>query len=177
MSAILYGVLSKEKRKVAFANEDPDLKNYLDVLTSLVPADVLVIHAVILSFTTTQVDGGGSKIIDGTAKTTLIGAWFVLIALSWVLFCVPKLIPKVLKIDQSEEWDKLDYARMVIPSIAFIGWSMLQKMTAFDAVFPEFPQGPRTLIAIIIAILLIIFTSFVSMKVNQLKKGKKLSGS
>jgi hypothetical protein len=37
---------------------------------------------------------------------------------------------------------------MIIPPLAFVGWTMLQRSTAFDAVFPTMPQAARTVAAL-----------------------------
>ena len=44
--------------------------------------------------------------------------------------------------------DKLDIARVLIPPLAFVGWTMLQRTTAFDAAFPSMMSTQRTVVAL-----------------------------
>jgi hypothetical protein len=51
-------------------------------------------------------------------------------------------------------WHRGDFVRMLIPSLAFVAWTMLQKSTAFDAVAPEMSEAARALIGAGLASLL-----------------------
>lgn len=120
----------------------PGVKTYVDSLSALVPAEVLTLHAVIISVTT-KVSGEVTKIEDAA---TLSWAFWGLIILSAVLYATPRLLAKT--------WDGLDWLRVLIPPLAFVAWTMLQRATAFDATFPSLTQSPRTVAALFLAVVL-----------------------
>ena len=111
----------------------------------MIPAEVLTLHAVILSVTTSTTDG----IVTITDPSTLRFAFFGILVLSVVLYASTRLV--------AAKWNRLDWLRMMIPPVAFIGWTMLQRTTAFDAVFPGVRDAPRTVIALFLSILLGLF--------------------
>jgi hypothetical protein len=121
----------------------PGVNSYVDALAALVPAEVLTVHALILTVTTeTSTDAGTTTTI--TAPDELRVAFYGLLVLSVILYLVPKL----------RSWDRLDYARALIPPAAFVAWTMLQRATAFDAVMPSLSDAFRTIIALFAAVLL-----------------------
>ncbi|HEY4288027.1 MAG TPA: hypothetical protein VGN00_13070 [Puia sp.] len=115
------------------------LKTYVDAFAALVPSEVLTMHAVIISVTTTTTKDT-PPVTTISDPPTLAWAFFGLILLSMVLYIVPRL--------SKGSWDRLDYIRMLIPPLAFTGWTMLQRTTAFDAVDPRLGEAPRTVIAL-----------------------------
>jgi hypothetical protein len=119
----------------------PGVSTYVDALAALVPAELLTLHAAIISVTT-KIDGNSTTIV---ALTTLRFSFWALILLGIGFYVVPRLLDR--------KWQPLDYIRMLIPSIAFIGWTMLQRATAFDAAFPSLPAAPRTVIALFLAVI------------------------
>jgi hypothetical protein len=52
------------------------------------------------------------------------------------------------------KWDKLDYVRVAIAPLAFCGWTMLQRVTAFDAAFPTMNPIARTVTALFLGAIL-----------------------
>lgn len=118
------------------------VSTYVEALSSLIPAEVLVLHSAIISVTT-KTEKGTVSITD---QSTLYWSFFGLIATATILYVSTKLITKT--------WEKLDYARMLIPPSSFVGWTMLQKATAFDAVFPSFGDSRRTVLALFLAVIL-----------------------
>jgi hypothetical protein len=115
---------------------------YVDAVLAVVPAETLALHAVILSVTTRTVN----TTTQITARGTLFWAFFGLIVLSGVLYAVPRVVAR--------DWEVLDYVRMLIPPLGFVGWTMLQRATAFDAVFPNVGEAPRTVMALFLAVIL-----------------------
>jgi hypothetical protein len=100
----------------------------LAAVAALVPAEVLTAHAAILTFTTMSVNAHdasqGTKI---TSPTVLAWSFWGLMVVAVLLYVYPTF----------KAWDwKRDLVRMWIPPLAFVAWTMLQKTTAFDAVWP-----------------------------------------
>jgi hypothetical protein len=133
------------------------LKTYVDAFAALVPAEVLTMHAVIISVTTKTI--GTPPVTTIVAAPTLVGAFYGLIVLSMVLYIVPRL--------SKGSWDKLDYIRMLIPPLAFTGWTMLQRTTAFDAVYPGLGEAPRTVIALFLGVILGLAASALATKAEE----------
>jgi hypothetical protein len=135
----------------------PGVKTYVDALAALVPAEVLSVHAATLTFTTKT---------DSTTLSTTITDAGTLRWVFWALLVLGAAIYVIAKLYPESTWDKWDYARVLIPPLAFCGWTMLQKATAFDAVFPEMPSGTRSAIAIIGAVVLGLAASALAYKAD-----------
>jgi hypothetical protein len=166
MSTLVYGAMTNKRESAqpgtSTTSSSPGIKTYADAFAALVPAEVLSLHALILASTT--------KVTESTAKTlgsstlisdpiTLGNAFWGLIILSVVLYVGSRLMSKM--------WDRLDYIRMLIPPLAFIGWTMLQRATAFDAAFPTVGEGPRTVIALFLGVVLGLAASALAYKMDQ----------
>jgi hypothetical protein len=85
--------------------------------------------------------------------------FYSLFALAILLYVAARL--------KDGKWDEWDYARMLIPGLAFVGWTMLQRTTAFDAAWPEVSPSARTSIALIGAIVLGVIVSALAYKADQ----------
>ncbi|HXY20842.1 MAG TPA: hypothetical protein VEH83_12675 [Gemmatimonadales bacterium] len=148
MSTLLYGALTTRRlRAEPGTSEDvgaPGLGTYVDALAALVPAEVLALHGLILSVTTSTADRDGFPQVTITQPGTLRWAFGGLILLSVALYLVPRFRTR----------EKLDIGRALIPPIAFVAWTMLQRATAFDAVWPSLGDAPRTVIALFVAAIL-----------------------
>ena len=120
----------------------PGVTTYVDALAALVPAEVLAAHATILTFTTETKDA----VVTITNKPALTMAFYGLIAVSIILYMYGRLIKSA--------WNKWDCLRVLIPPLSFVGWTMLQKATAFDAIAPGLNPGTRNVIAILGGIVL-----------------------
>ena len=144
MSTLAYAALTTKREQAApgtsTSGSPPGVSKYIDALAALVPAEVLTLHAVILSFTTST--KGSTTTI--TAPGTLAGAFYGLVGLSILLYVAPRF----------GRLDRLDFFRAAIPPIAFVAWTMLQRATAFDAVAPGLDPAPRSVIALFVAVLL-----------------------
>jgi hypothetical protein len=115
------------------------------MVAALVPAEVLALHAVVLSLTSKiGLDQDGNSITTITYPETLRMAFYVLVAFSIVLYLLPR--PPMKKIS--------DYLRAAIPPAAFAAWTMLQKPSALDVVWPSLQETPRLVAAILAAVLL-----------------------
>jgi hypothetical protein len=128
----------------------------VDALAALVPAEVLAAHATILTFTTNTED----TVVTLTDKPALSIAFYGLIVLSMILYVVGRLI--------KSSWDAWDWLRVLIAPLAFVGWTMLQKATAFDAVAPAaLTSGTRNVIAILGGIVLGVIAAGLAYKADQ----------
>lgn len=162
MSTLAYGTLTT-KREVAdpgtsTGTEPPGVRTYIDALAALVPAEVLAAHAVLLPFVTkTDTDDAGQNVATITEATTLKWVFWALILISVGLY----LIARRTKL---ERWD---VARALIPPLAFTFWTMLQKTTAFDAVWPGLREAPRNVIAVLGAVVLGAFATALAFKADQ----------
>jgi hypothetical protein len=131
-------------------------------LASLVPAEVLAAHGALLAVTTTTNNTAGKTVTTITDAPTLTVVFYALIVVSVLLYVGARAV--------AHAWDRLDFVRMLIPPLAFVGWTMLQRSTAFDAAFPNVPSGPRTAIAVIGAIVLGTVAALLAYKAD--KKGQ-----
>jgi hypothetical protein len=143
MSTLAYATLTTKRDKApsgeSTSNSPPGITSYIDAVAALVPAEVLTLHAVILSFTTkTGQDTAGNSITEITEPGTLAWAFIGFILLSIVLYIMPRV----------SDMNRWDWLRAAIPPIAFVAWTMLQRATAFDAVWPELGEAPRTVVAL-----------------------------
>lgn len=159
MSTLAYAGLTTRREQAASkksgGQSSPGVGTYIDAFAALVPAEVLTVHAVIISLTTKTVDA----VTEIVELGTLFWAFFGLILLSVFFYVFPRLV--------SRTWDRLDYVRMVIPPLAFIGWTMLQRTTAFDAIFPSLSVVPRMVIALFLGVILGVVALSLAKKADQ----------
>ncbi len=164
MSTLAYAAMTRKRDEArpgtSTTTSAPGFNTYVDALAALVPAEVLTAHAAILTFTTETVKGSaGNAIVTITQPDTLRGVFYALIFVSMVLYATGRLI--------ASHWDNWDWLRVVIPPLAFVGWTMLQKATAFDALGTNFSQAGRSATAIIGAILLGLLAAALAYKADQ----------
>lgn len=158
MSTLAYAALTT-KREMATpgtssSKNPPGVSTFVDALAALVPAEVLTLHALILSVTTTT----AANVTTITDPTTLKWAFTGLIGLSIVFYVVPRI----------KDWKKLDYLRAAIPPLAFVAWTMLQRSTAFDAVAQGWADAPRTVVGLFLAVLLGLLAATLARKADQM---------
>ncbi|KQV50566.1 hypothetical protein ASC95_14480 [Pelomonas sp. Root1217] len=136
MSTILYARLTALRvaapASLSTTKEPPGVSAMLDSLAALVPAEILSAHALIIGFAT-KVEGGQTSITDAGALKL---AFFALIVLSMALYVLAR------NANSQAPWVRLDYVRMCIPQLSFVVWTLLQRVTAFDAVAPAAMGGP-----------------------------------
>lgn len=159
MSTLAYAAITTRRdrspAKASRTASPPGLKTYVDTFAALVPAEVLTAHALLISLTT-KTAGATTEIVDAV---TLAWSFYGLILTALVLYVGARI--------KAGKWDGLDYFRAAIPALAFVGWTMLQRATAFDAVCPNIRDAPRTAVAIFLAIGLGVATSFLASKADQ----------
>jgi hypothetical protein len=162
MSSVAFGALTTRRENSASGTsksvQPPGLNSYIDILTALVPAEVLAIHATILSIVATSNSQGQTQITD---PTTARWAFWLLLALSAVLFVLGRGAAPATPGNQDAgwrsaqpQWEWQDAIRLLIPPIAFVGWTMLEPVSAWNAVAPHVSAGMRVLLATVGAVAL-----------------------
>lgn len=129
---------------------------YLEAMAAMVPAEVLSLHALVLTFTTQTTDG--NAVI--TERDTLKVAFWGLIALSALLYLVARAHEEIKRLPAGTRWSGFgaaftasDWMRAAIPPLAFVVWTMLERTTAFDAAF-TLSDADRNVAAVFLAVLL-----------------------
>jgi hypothetical protein len=150
MSTLTYAALT-EKRLESEPNEStkgagPGVSTYVDTLAALVPAEVLTAHAAILTFTCKTQATSGETTTTITEPDTLRLCFWLLLFLSIAIYAVGRALAR--------SWDKWDFVRMLIPPLAFVCWTMVQRSTAFEALHLPISDPPRRSVAIIGALVL-----------------------
>lgn len=160
MSTLAYGTLTRRREEAPVSrgrSSLPGVKGYVDAVAALVPTEVLAFHALALQFTTETVETEGAGAVgsaagevipteDGEAVTAITDP----VTLRWVfvgLLLAAPILYVVAHRRNHRGWHASDTVRMLIPPIAFVAWTMLQKSTAFDAVAGGIADAPRFLIA------------------------------
>jgi hypothetical protein len=105
-------------------------------MAALVPSEVLAIHAIMVSISTTSTETADGPTTTITNVHDLKVTYFLLLALSVVLYVIGHLWNAVATKKSGKWWDWLDTVRAALPALAFTLWTMLQRPTAFDAAFP-----------------------------------------
>lgn len=164
MSSVAFGALTTRREQsgsgTSKSEQPPGLNSYIDILAALVPAEVLAIHALIIATVTKTNPQGQIQITD---PATLRWAFWLLIGLSMVLFILgrrPVPTPRAVR-QQSDGtaswWQRLewqDLIRLLIPPAAFVGWTMLEPTSVWNAVAPSVSSGMRMLIPMVGAVFL-----------------------
>lgn len=123
MSSFLYGALTRKREEAnadkSDSEEAPGVGTYADALAALVPAEVLAIHAVVIDRATTTKDGITTIVAP---EQLVFWFWFLVVASIALYAAGLQAVPK--------GWD---FVRALIPPVAFLGWTMLQPVTVFDA--------------------------------------------
>jgi hypothetical protein len=153
MSTLVYAQLTNVRESApsgeSTTTANPGLGTYVDALAALVPSEVLSLHAVIIATLTDTTNA-----VTTTDAPTLRAAFWGLIALSVILYAIPRLL--------GGSWDRYDWIRTLIAPAAFFAWTMLQRATAFDAAFPGMTGGARTVAALFLAVILGLITTSLS---------------
>ncbi len=162
MSTLAYAALTNRRilaePGTSTSKSPPGVTSYVDAVAALVPAEVLTLHAVIVSVTTTtEATAGQPPVTTIEDLVALQWAFWGMVVLSVVLYVVPRFRTR----------EKLDFARAAIPPASFVVWTMLQRATAFDAVCPTLTAGRRTVIAVFAAVILGLAATTLAGKADQ----------
>lgn len=162
MSSYLYGAL--EQRRLASPPStsetatqpgqtpspgQPGVKSWLDALAALVPAEVLALHAIIIQLAseTEEVDGSSQTVLNNEGTVSVF--FFVLAILAGVLFVFGRKNGP-----GAPALTRLDWVRVCVPALAFVGWTMLQPASAFDALGLDLNAVARGGGAVVLAVIL-----------------------
>ena len=192
MSTVAYAQLTTKREEAApgtsSSTSGPGIKSYIDAFAALVPTEVLTLHALIVAATTntaTTVAGSaatpvaaaaapGASAVQSAAAAQSLGttttilpdgvqpltnAFWILLLLSVVLYVIPRHF--------GGKWDRFDFIRALIAPLAFVGWTMLQRATAFDAAFPGVSSTERTVYALILGAVLGGVTAALAAKADE----------
>lgn len=160
MSTFLYSTMSAQ-RDASPVEDPPTMKTFTDALAALVPAEVLAAHALILTFTTkSSTDPEGNATTSVTEPGVLKGSFWGLVALTIFLYVTGKWV-------SGQPWTTWDRFRIWIPPLAFVGWTMAQSPTAFDAAGPDWSTAVRFAAAIFGAIVLGALSAVLAKKAND----------
>lgn len=162
MSTLLYGrrTLARKTDRDSDATDatghapgaTPQAEHFAEALPAMIPAEIMSLHALILSATTDMVDVD-SRLAAGTITVitepdALRFAFWGLCVFSVALYAVPHLM------HARNLWQPLDFLRALVPPLAFTAWCMLQRTTAFDAVASDMGEGARTVGGLMLAAVL-----------------------
>jgi hypothetical protein len=166
MSSLAAGVLTtgRKEEESDQPSKPSGVGTYIDIFAALVPAEVLAAHAVIMTLATqTTTDTEGKEFVTITEKNALEIAFWMLLVLAPFLYVVGRVTTG----KPGEKWDwNLDFLRLIVPAVAFVGWTMIQSNTAFDAVC-DWNGNERAIIAIIGAVFLAGVAGLLSMQAHR----------
>jgi hypothetical protein len=158
MSTLAYAQLTNMRDLAApgtSSTTSPGVGTYADTLAALVPAEVLSVHALVIS-ATTEMMNDGTVITD--MPTLRLAFWgFILVSIGF--YIVPRWFGGRL--------DRLDVIRVLIPPLAFVGWTMLQRTTAFDAAIPSVTPTQRTVAGLFLAVVLAAAAAMLAYSADQ----------
>jgi hypothetical protein len=144
MSSIAYGALTRKRKEstpgTSSDQEKPGVRPYVDTLAALVPAEVLGVHAFVLTLTTeTTTASDGTESTSITHADLMEKAWWAMLFLPMFLYALGHF---------AKRWDVWDLVRLLIPSAAFAGWTMAQNPSAFDPVADWSMEARHIIVAI-----------------------------
>lgn len=109
---------------------ESSLKAFVDILAALIPAELIAAHGAILGFgTETIADPEGTTRIANPDALRFF--FFVLLITGPALYIIGR---------GRNDWGRADVIRLLIPAVAFVGWTMLQRPSMWDAVEPNTPD-------------------------------------
>jgi hypothetical protein len=133
------------------------VRYWLDAVAALVPAEVLALHGVAMSYGTTTTGTGENAVTRITHPTEMMVVYVGMMVVAAGLYLLGAKSLKGL----------LTWARAVIAVAAFVVWTMIQPSTAFDA----FPFGlsafGRIMIAVFGAIVLAALVNVLASKADK----------
>jgi hypothetical protein len=174
MSTMAYGVISAQRQAASKGQskeeKSPGFGSYVDVMAALVPVEILAANAALLPVmsTTSQDPKSGAAVTTITEPSTLkLVFWLSIVAC--VLLYVASQLARAKKERAAADkgkaaarWGYANWVRMLIPAGAYVGWTMLQKSTAFDAIAPSMNQSLRLTLAVFAAIALAVVAKALS---------------
>ncbi len=163
MSTTAYGLLSAQRQAASQGKskdeKSPGFGSYIDVVSALVPAEVLAANAALLPVMTSTEKKTGSNAVTTITEPGTLKVVFWLSLASCIALYVAGQITRAKKersksgvADSAAKWGFANYVRMLIPVGAYVVWTMLQKSTPFDAIDPGMSEPLRLTLAVFAAI-------------------------
>jgi hypothetical protein len=144
MSAYAYGSMVQPQSNRLSRAEDPANK-FVAAVAALIPADVLALHALVLTWTTKTDDHGTTTI---TNEPLLGASLFVLLVLAIALFTIGRGF--------APRWQFKDWILMAIPPLAFLAWTALLGTSALSPLIPDgWPRAALWFAGTVLAVILI----------------------
>lgn len=168
MSTLAYAALTNARDaappNTSFDQNKPGMQTYIDAFAALVPAEVLTLHALIIAATTTIPPAAKDAVaaastIPVESAPTLKYAFWGLVFASAALYAAARWL--------NGKLDRYDWVRIWLAPLAFVGWTMIQRTTAFDAAFPQLAQAPRTVLALFLGAALGVLAAALAAKADQ----------
>ncbi len=144
MSIIAYAALTSKRlsvtpRRASTGEQQPGIRTYVDTLASLIPGEILALHAAIISVVADP-------------------PWWVLLVL--VALCILAYIVGRVTAKEGGKLEPEDAARALIPVAAFVVWTMLITPSAFGADWLD--SVTRRLLGVILAAVVILFAALLN---------------
>ncbi len=140
------------------------LGSYVDIVAALVPAEILVANAALLPLMTKTSDATGESVTTITEPQTLkVVFWLSIVSVIGLFLLGERTRAHKEAAEASEKAGDgkvvkpvplgvANWIRALIPAGAYVAWVMLQKSTAFDAVWPGMEEAMRMTVAVFGAI-------------------------
>ena len=132
MSILVYTAITSKrsgaKRAITTKSAPPGVGTYVDTLSSLIPGEILALHAAITTITQAP---------PGWTFWALIGA------------CVVVFLIGRVTTGKFSVWDLL---RVLIPTAAFVVWSMLVEPSVFQANWTTIDDATRQIVGLFLAV-------------------------
>lgn len=176
MSSYLYGALTKRRidtptgARLGFGaasdhtelvksptTQNDTVRHWQDAVAALVPAEVLALHGVAMSYGTTTTGQGGHTITSITYPGQMEIVYLGMLVLAVALYIVGS--------KRLHTWE--DAVRASIPALAFVAWTMIQPSTAFDAFPFDLTSFARIMIGIFLAIVLSGLSNWLAGRADQ----------
>lgn len=158
MSTFAYAALTNRRDAAPKSKTDAEsqtsVSRLVDTTAALVPAEVLVLHAAIISYTTEKTEATDTTMAAGISGDFTVVTDPELLNLAFYGLIIFSVLLYYFSRDKSLR-DKFDFIRACIPPLAFLAWTMLQRVTAFDAVAPGVDDATRMVMALFLASVLI----------------------
>jgi hypothetical protein len=142
------------------ANEDTaaPISRWVDAAAALVPAEVLAIHAFVVSIGTETTGTGKDAVTKFTHADGVMWSFYAMLVLCLLFYLAGA---------KSFNW-RGDFVRILIPAGAFVGWTMIQPNTAFDALgFDLDTEFGRPVIAVFLIVVLGILAGLLAKKADD----------
>jgi len=164
MSSLLYGTMLRKREEAdegaSQEEKPPGVKPIADALAALVPAEVLAIHAAVVSDQITTASNKAGELVTTIKDPTVLKVTFVVLLIASMVLYRFGLQQKVL------QFDRFEWVGLFIPPIAFF-WTLLQEPSALDAWWGGALEGYRLLIVLVFGSILVLIAQRLGAQIDQ----------